>query len=207
MFGFRLLTWIGIVASTSWVSFWYGYYQSKIPEAGLLLNELGDFLAGVMSPLALFWLVIGYFQQGEELQQNTKALLAQERELSKQARAMERLAESTKNQLHHEIEKDKNESKPKFNLNEKLASPLGDEDVHTVTNMGGDALNLKVLSAIPRDDISLSEKNVKKGMMFELTIQNQKIARPFSLSCTDMLDIIHKYNFYFDVNGVLKLEN
>lgn len=40
-------------------------------------NSLGDFLAGTMSPLALFWLVAGYRQQGEELNMNTQALIDQ----------------------------------------------------------------------------------------------------------------------------------
>lgn len=44
-------------------------------------NEWGDFLAGTMSPVAFMWLVFGYLQQGEELKQNTDALLLQQREL------------------------------------------------------------------------------------------------------------------------------
>ena len=48
------------------------------------LNEWGDFLAGVSAPLALFWLVVGYFQQGEELRLNTEALKAQQEELRRQ---------------------------------------------------------------------------------------------------------------------------
>ncbi|UWQ34189.1 hypothetical protein K3555_06740 [Leisingera sp. M527] len=39
---------------------------SKYAEAGgtLSLNELGDFLAGLAGPVALLWLVVGFFQQG-----------------------------------------------------------------------------------------------------------------------------------------------
>lgn len=44
-------------------------------------NELGDFLAGSFSPLAFLWLVLGYLQQQEELQQNTEALRLQAAEL------------------------------------------------------------------------------------------------------------------------------
>lgn len=29
------------------------------------LNEWGDFIAGFSAPLAFFWLVLGYMQQGE----------------------------------------------------------------------------------------------------------------------------------------------
>ncbi|GAB3044682.1 hypothetical protein GCM10027155_07170 [Acinetobacter apis] len=31
------------------------------------LNEWGDYLAGAFSPLAFFWLIMGYLQQGKEL--------------------------------------------------------------------------------------------------------------------------------------------
>lgn len=47
----------------------------------LKLNEKGDFLAGIFSPLAFLWLVYGYLQQGQELKQNTKALTMQAEEL------------------------------------------------------------------------------------------------------------------------------
>lgn len=46
------------------------------------LNELGDYLAGAFGPLALAWLVFGYFQQGDELRQGTEALKLQATELN-----------------------------------------------------------------------------------------------------------------------------
>ena len=46
-------------------------------------NELGDFLAGIFSPVAFFWLVIGYLMQHEELQLNRKSLNQQMKEFSK----------------------------------------------------------------------------------------------------------------------------
>lgn len=36
------------------------------------LNEWGDYLAGAFSPLAFFWLIMGYLQQGEELKNSIK---------------------------------------------------------------------------------------------------------------------------------------
>lgn len=54
------------------------------------LNEMGDFIAGMSSPLAFLWVVVGYYQsqqalvmQAEELSQNTKALAAQVEEMKK----------------------------------------------------------------------------------------------------------------------------
>lgn len=43
-------------------------------------NELGDFLAGIFSPVAFFWLVIGYLMQHEELQLNRNSLNQQIKE-------------------------------------------------------------------------------------------------------------------------------
>jgi hypothetical protein len=37
----------------------------------LKLNELGDLFAGVVGPVALIWVVLGYFQQGHELREAT----------------------------------------------------------------------------------------------------------------------------------------
>lgn len=48
----------------------------------LKLNEKGDLLAGIFSPLAFLWLVYGYLQQGQELKLNTQALTIQAEELA-----------------------------------------------------------------------------------------------------------------------------
>lgn len=55
------------------------------------LNEKGDFLAGIFSPLAFLWLVFGYLQQGQELKQNTEALHLQAIELGKNVEAQNEL--------------------------------------------------------------------------------------------------------------------
>lgn len=51
--------------------------------AQLSPNEVGDFLAGIFGPLALFWLILGFFLQREELRQSTRTLQLQAEELSK----------------------------------------------------------------------------------------------------------------------------
>lgn len=48
---------------------------------GMQPNNLGDFLAGVFSPMAFAWLVLGFIQQGIELRQNSAALILQAEEL------------------------------------------------------------------------------------------------------------------------------
>ncbi|MDF1681682.1 hypothetical protein [Ponticaulis sp.] len=50
-------------------------------EAPLRPNEMGDFLAGAFSPLAFYWLIVGYWLQRQELQETRK-------EIQRQADAM-----------------------------------------------------------------------------------------------------------------------
>ena len=48
-------------------------------------EQLGNFLEGAFAPLAFLWLVIGYFLQQKELEQNTDALRTQAVEIQKTA--------------------------------------------------------------------------------------------------------------------------
>ena len=60
--------------------------------ADLRLNELGDFLGGVSSPLAFLWLVLGFFQQSREIRLSGKALQLQAREMKRSVDEHRRLA-------------------------------------------------------------------------------------------------------------------
>lgn len=70
----------------------------------LPLNEIGDFLAGAFGPLALAWLVFGYFQQGDELRQGTEALRIQGDELKNSVEQQHRIAEISLQALEFERE-------------------------------------------------------------------------------------------------------
>lgn len=67
-------------------------------------NEVGDFLAGVVGPLALLWLILGYFQQGEELKQSTQALQLQAEELRNSVQQQQALVAVTKMQVEAQME-------------------------------------------------------------------------------------------------------
>ena len=58
----------------------YLWSQGQNP-ADLRLNELGDFIGGISSPLAFFWLVLGFLQQGREIRLSSEALHLQAREM------------------------------------------------------------------------------------------------------------------------------
>ncbi|MDH2633893.1 hypothetical protein [Acinetobacter nosocomialis] len=62
-------------------------------------NEWGDFFAGFFAPLVFLWLIFGYYQQGKELQQNTKALNLQAEELKNSVEQQEELVKATREEL------------------------------------------------------------------------------------------------------------
>lgn len=72
---------------------WKHESPSQLP-----LNAWGDFFAGAAAPLALLWVVLGYLQQGEELQMNTAVLSAQQNELRRQVEETKLLAANSERQ-------------------------------------------------------------------------------------------------------------
>ena len=83
-------------------------------------NEWGDFFAGVFSPIALLWLVLGYFQQGKELR-------LQVEELRRSVEQQKELASATKYEVElsrlfheHQMEKEDRDAQPRF-----VVTPLG----------------------------------------------------------------------------------
>lgn len=57
------------------------------------------FFAGFFAPLVFLWLIFGYYQQGKELQQNTKALNLQAEELKNSVEQQEELVKATREEL------------------------------------------------------------------------------------------------------------
>lgn len=77
-----------------WLScFFILLFIKRCTISALELNEWGDLIAGTFAPLAFFWLVYGYFQQGEELRLNREALLLQQHELAEQVKATNALVD------------------------------------------------------------------------------------------------------------------
>lgn len=89
----------------------------------LPLNSLGDFAAGAFGPMAILWLVLGYFQQGDELKQNTDALRLQAEELANTVQQQRELVALGYEQLKREKRLAQDErnrqvaaARPKFEL-------------------------------------------------------------------------------------------
>ena len=80
--------WLGLVLTFAWLALGAAYISARIGwgQVGSLdAATLGNFLEGAFAPLAFLWLVIGYFLQQKELEQNTEALRAQAVEIQRTA--------------------------------------------------------------------------------------------------------------------------
>ena len=80
--------WLALSLTTSWLLLGALYISQDIGWSNftrLPAAELGSFLEGAFAPLAFLWLVIGYFLQQKELEQNTQALRAQAEEIQRTA--------------------------------------------------------------------------------------------------------------------------
>lgn len=111
------LGWIGVVF------YLWQYSGIKKPDE---LNAVGDFLAGVFAPLAFFWLVRGFYQQGKGLEQNSMALNLQAQELQASTEALKLQVKEMKASVeqqkimaefqHLEIEERHNSVMPVMNI-------------------------------------------------------------------------------------------
>lgn len=81
---------VGCVISVLWlILISVLVYINRENAVKMPLNEWGDFLAGMMAPLAFLWLIVGYSLQRDELKRNTEALLFQKEELAKHTEELE----------------------------------------------------------------------------------------------------------------------
>ncbi|EXB26079.1 hypothetical protein J537_2312 [Acinetobacter baumannii 1437282] len=133
------------------------------------LNELGDFLSGVFSPLAFLFLYLGYKQntkaidiQARELITSNKALEAQAIELKNNVEQQIELVKISNEQLRYYQEKDLHDhklqtlkAKPEFTLNRRSSSTTG--DTFNIKNLGGNAKYIKCTR--PKIEISSLQKN------------------------------------------------
>lgn len=91
---------VGIAVTIAWVGMIVLYMAFNLDRmAALEPNAFGDFLAGAFGPIALLWLVLGYMQQGEELQQNTEALRLQAAELKASVEEQRNMVQVARDQI------------------------------------------------------------------------------------------------------------
>ena len=94
------LGWVGVLVTGVYLFSVAYFLWDRLGDLGNLeLNSFGDFLAGAFGPLAIFWLVLGFFQQGAELRNSIKSLDLQTRELQESVIQQKELARISKDQF------------------------------------------------------------------------------------------------------------
>jgi hypothetical protein len=102
----KVLGSIGASCTSLYLLFWaYIAHGRWDTIKSMDLNEIGDFLGGTFGPLAFLWLVLGYFQQGIELRQNSAALHLQAEELKQSVEAQRQMGATAADALKLEREK------------------------------------------------------------------------------------------------------
>lgn len=79
---------LGLGLTGVWLALGFVYIAGVVgfEEFGTLpAADIGSFFEGAFAPLAFLWLVIGYFLQQQELEQNTRALKSQAEEIQRTA--------------------------------------------------------------------------------------------------------------------------
>lgn len=154
--------WIGFIV---YLWRWSGIGQ---PEE---LNGVGDFLAGAFAPLAFFWLVRGFYQQGEGLRQNSEALALQANELRASSQALALQAKEMKATVEQQ----------------KLMAELQNLEIEERHN-----------AAFPIIDLSVVAANTVQGKgFFNFHVKNKEdvVARSLTLQ-TNIFDSMHSGNSY-----------
>jgi hypothetical protein len=186
----RWLAWVGIIGSGAYATLIFKLAGSKIDALERMpLNEMGDFLAGVFGPVAILWLILGFFQQGHELRQNNEALRLQADELRNSVNQQKEMAGIAGRQLEAELlkanyEREQREAAllPSLRLIANVPSADGSLNVNFyISNQGNNA-----------EDISLYCDDRFVGSTSSLET-NQKTLFKTSLPVLD-----EKYNIRID---------
>ncbi|NBZ87129.1 hypothetical protein [Stagnihabitans tardus] len=155
MFKSSSLNWIGLSVTCAYVLTVTVIVFIKVEEfTSLKLNELGDFLAGVLGPIGILWLILGFFQQSRELQNSVDALNLQARELNDSVYQQKELVSLTREQLQEERERVHREEQarkiriqPVIVARFEVLSTIGGNEFRyclRVSNIGNSASNFQV---------------------------------------------------------------
>jgi hypothetical protein len=102
----RTKTAIGLVLTVLYVA-GFGIYAASQRDAFIAMSsaDFGTFLSGVFAPLAFLWLVLGFFQQGDELRHSADALWLQGEELRNSVEQQRQMVATQKDQLAFDRER------------------------------------------------------------------------------------------------------
>lgn len=187
------LLWSGAAASTAYVAAMLWFFGGRLNALlGQNLNEVGDFLAGVFSPLAFLWLVLGFIQQGKELQLSSSALQMQADELRSAVVQQTALVEAQNETLKNY----ENSIEPFFDLYIFMSKfrlinrGTHCEDLSLELRVGDDVVEEKYYGTLTRDefkDFSFFVKEERKSDSFTVVVAYRKISGSRNKQCFDLV--------------------
>ena len=162
----------------------------------LSLNEFGDFFAGVVGPIAIFWLILGYFQQGHELRNSVDTLKLQAKELAASVEQQRELVQVTREQLAHDaklmnlqLEKDQLLDQPTFMLGAAEISSSNNRTKYTLNliNSESSVSNLEISIPDHENNKTLYAKPIfsnEESVSFRISFEDSEIFqdRPLKIS-------------------------
>ncbi len=189
----------------------------------LSLNEIGDFLAGAMAPLAFLWLIIGYFQQNDELKQNNKSLEYQLTELKNSVEQQRELVEVTreeveisKSSLRRQEQKEFKNAQPEFRFSIGSLSGSKQEwkQYGKITNHGARVIDIifKTDNILKINPTSITYLNFDTQNEFEVKypkeLQNNYTSQML-VEYTDSLGNREKlkYKIFRNASGSIEIEH
>lgn len=127
---------VGCIFTALWVVIVVVVVYPRMDDLSTMsLNALGDFLAGVVAPLILIWVIIGIYQTQDDLRLQIK-------EISQMANASARQAQATEASVEWSKEQDERAARPQMM---PWGSGSGSEGQRVdIKNRGGDAYNVEL---------------------------------------------------------------
>lgn len=99
----RRLFLVGLSISVTYLFLMAAYSAFELPHMKAMTpDQFATFLSGAFAPLAFLWIVLGFRQQGEELQNSARALWLQGEELRNSVEQQRQLVEVSREQLESE---------------------------------------------------------------------------------------------------------
>lgn len=155
--GSRIYQSIGLIGTAVWIICIVVYLVLKgVNPFGLEPNELGDFVAGALGPLGILWIVLGFWQQGDELRNSVDALQLQGRELRAAVDQQKELVAVTRKQVDADLsaQEESREARriaasPNFTVSPSGGTISGEKIKSTVNvvNLGADCTDVRFDSA------------------------------------------------------------
>ena len=163
------LTGYGVAGTVFYLGILVGVFVrvGAAPFVGKQLNEWGDFLAGVFGPLALLWLVLGYFIQAKELRAQVEGTLGLAQHTS-------RYADIAEYRYNREAEEEERRLRPTFSQFREPFVSVGSDGRNVfsldIINSGGEARDVKI-QGLAKGGFSISpQSSIITGKTASITI-------------------------------------